>query len=99
MEAKRSNGNENLEDGHFFRWTFFVEHRSENGDVGNLKKKKKRKFDNPSFVYFESYGSESEKIDKFGKVIGISNLIFFHDEIEKTCKKVRIVNLVQISGN
>lgn len=41
MEAKRSNGNENLEDGHFFRWTFFVEHRSENGDVGNLKKKRK----------------------------------------------------------
>lgn len=47
--------NENLEDEHFFRWTFFVEHRSENGDVGNLKKKKKRKFDNPSFVYFEFY--------------------------------------------
>lgn len=27
----------------FFRWTFFVEHRSENGDVGNLKKKKEKK--------------------------------------------------------
>lgn len=65
-----------------------------------FKKKKERKFDNPSFVYFEFYEwSESEKMDKFGKVIGISNLIFFHDEIEKTCKKVRIVNLVQISGN
>ena len=38
LEAKRSNGNENLQD----------EHKSENGDVGNLKEKKKKKLlDNP----------------------------------------------------
>lgn len=40
LEAKRSNGNENLQDEHFARWNFFVEYQSENGDVGNLKEKK-----------------------------------------------------------
>lgn len=60
MEAKRSNGNENLEDEHFFRWTFFVEHRSENGDVGNLKKKKEKESSITRHSFISSFTNEAK---------------------------------------
>lgn len=60
MEAKRSNGNENLEDEHFFRWTFFVEHRSENGDVGNLKKKKRKESSITRHSFISSFTNEAK---------------------------------------
>lgn len=60
MEARRSNGNENLEDEHFFRWTFFVEHRSENGDVGNLKKKKRKESSITRHSFISSFTNEAK---------------------------------------